>query len=109
MIEHFKRIRSTGSRMVSWFTVFEFVAPLLARLDSWPAAGTPEWCELDDEDPKKLAGVLEAGIHWSLRVDAEQTARAEASQDISAAADWSAVARTTRTGRGDAYIPRRAS
>jgi hypothetical protein len=97
----------TDSRMVAWFEVYAFVAPLLAGIAPWPAAGTPAWCQLPDDDPRKLAAVLESSIHWALKIDAEQTVRAEASQQISAAADWTAVARNTQRGRGAAYIERR--
>jgi len=56
-------------------------------------AGTPEWCALDDNDPVKTAALLDAARHWALRVDTCQEAACEASRDISAAADWSTVAR----------------
>jgi hypothetical protein len=96
-----------GSRSVDWFAVHEFVAQLLPSGGSWPAAGTPAWYALDDTDPRKLAAVLEAGVRWCLRIDTEQAQLAEASKDIAAIADWSAVARNMRRGRGSAYIPRR--
>jgi hypothetical protein len=83
----------TDSRMVAWFEVYAFVAPLLAGIASRPAAGTPAWCQLPDDDPRKLAAVLEAGVHMALKIDAEQAAKAEASQAISTAADWKQVAR----------------
>jgi hypothetical protein len=95
--------------MVAWFEVHQFVAELVAGVAPRPPAGTPAWCALADDDPRKLAAVLELGVHMALKIDAEQTARAEASQAVSSAADWTAVARTTRTGRGAAYIPRRRS
>jgi hypothetical protein len=95
------------SRQVAWFEVYSFVAPLLARLDSWPAAGTPAWTALADDDPRKLAAVLESGVRWSLRVDTEQELLAAASSDVSAAADWGSIANRLRRSRGSAYIPRR--
>lgn len=98
-----------GSHMVAWFTVWEYVQQLMPETGSWPRAGTPSWAALDDDDPRKLAAVLEAGVHHALRIDAEQTVRAEASRDVSTAADWTAIAQRTRAGRGNAYIPRKAS
>ena len=84
------------SRQVAWFEVYQFVASLLAGARSWPAAGTPEWCALADGDPRKLTAVLEYGTRWALKVDAEQAARAQASQDISAAEDWRQLALDVR-------------
>ncbi|WP_421876775.1 DUF2742 domain-containing protein [Mycolicibacterium wolinskyi] len=71
-------------------------------------AGTPEWNQLPDDHPDKLGAVLAAGLHHALRLDLAQERRAEASHEISAAADWSAVSQRIRNGRGTAYI-RRAS
>ncbi len=90
------------SQQVAWWPVHEFVAPVLARIGSWPMVGTPEWCALPDDDRRKIAAVFDAARHWALRVDMSQEARAEASKAISAATDWTTVGR----GRGDAYIPR---
>jgi hypothetical protein len=36
---------------------------------------------------------LDAAQHWALRVETCQQAQCEASHDVSAAADWSAIAR----------------
>ncbi|GLE53732.1 DUF2742 domain-containing protein [Mycobacterium montefiorense] len=82
------------SRQVAWFEVHLLVAPWLATVDSWPVAGTPAWCALDDHDPAKWAAVLDAAQHAVLHWDASQQARADASREISAAADWSAIARS---------------
>jgi Protein of unknown function (DUF2742) len=84
-----------SSQQVSWWSVREFVTPKLERVESWPMAGAPEWCALDGRDPAKWAALLDAAQHWALRVETCQQARCEASRDISAAADWSAVARET--------------
>lgn len=94
-----------ASRQVSWWSVHEKVSPLLAQVGSWPMAGSPEWCELADADPVKLAALYDAAQHWALRLEMCQTALAEASRDISAATDWSAVARKIRQHR-EVYIPR---
>lgn len=96
----------TGSQQVSFLAVHDFVRELLAQVNSFPAAGTPAWCSLAHDDPRKLAAVLDAGQHFSLRVELAQEARAEASRDVANAADWSAVARSVVQGRGHAYIPR---
>jgi hypothetical protein len=97
---------ATASAAVSWWAVHEHVTPFLETSGSWPMAGTPAWCSLPDEDPRKLAALLDAARHWVLRVETGQEAAAQASQAISAAADWSAVADRIRAGRG-AYIPRK--
>jgi hypothetical protein len=81
-----------GSAQVSWWDVRTFVTPILEAAGSWPLAGTPEWCALDDTDPVKVAALFDAAQHWSLRVETCQQARAETSRDISSAADWSAIA-----------------
>ncbi len=94
--------RRIGSRQVDWWSVHLFVAPLLERIESWPIAGTPEWAALADDDPAKLAAVLDGGRHWALRVDAYQDALADASKAIAAAADWKSW-----RPRGESYIERR--
>ena len=94
---------------MAWFAVYELVAPLLATIPAWPAAGTPAWQQLEDDDPRKWAAVLDAGIHWALKIDTEQEARAQASQDISTAVDCRSIARRVQQGRGAAYIKREAS
>lgn len=94
-----------GSRQVDWWSVCEFVEPLLAQVGRWPVAGTPAWRQLDDTDPAKFAALLDAARHHALRVDTAQTALAEASHDVAGAADWAAIARDTRR-RSGVYIPR---
>jgi Protein of unknown function (DUF2742) len=94
------------SAAVSWWSVHEWVAPLLDNLDCWPMVGTPEWCALPDRHPAKIAAVYDAARHWALRVETGQEAVAEASQAISAVVDWAALASRIRRGRGP-YIPRR--
>lgn len=87
----------TGSRMVAWFEVYTFVHALLPETGSWPRAGSPSWAALDDDDPRKIAAVLEAGVHWALRIDAAQTEQAEISHDLSTDSEWiSAVATDVR-------------
>jgi hypothetical protein len=99
--------RHVSSQAVSWWPVHEFVQAHLDRVGSWPTAGTPEWCALADDDPAKLAGVIDARQHWTLRVETCQEQLAQASRDISAAADWTDLARQI-VQRNTVYI-RRAS
>jgi hypothetical protein len=71
-------------------------------------AGTPEWCALPDDDARKIAAIYDAARHHALRVESSQAARAEASRDISGAADWPAIATEVFQRRSSAYIPRAA-
>lgn len=81
-----------SAHQTSWWSVREFVAPMLTSVGTWPMVGTPEWCALPDDDARKIAAIYDAAQHWALRVESSQAARAEASRDVSAAADWSAIA-----------------
>jgi hypothetical protein len=101
------------SRQVDWWSVHEFVEPYLRAAGGYPMAGTVAWQLLSDTDPAKWAALLDAAQHHVLRVDTCQEQLAEASQNISRAADWGAVTRWNRS-RAEAtasgtYIPRRAS
>lgn len=82
-----------ASQQVCWAAVHHYVAERLDCVQSWPAAGTPDWCELDDRDPAKLAAVLDAGQHWALRIELNQEARRDASHAIADAYDWAAISR----------------
>jgi hypothetical protein len=84
------------SKQVSWWSVYEFVRPLLDGVAAWPSAGTPAWARLDDTDPRKVAAVIAAGLHWSLRIDCLQAEVAEASKAVAGSADWSSVAEEHR-------------
>lgn len=95
------------SNAVDWWAVHLYVEPTLKGVGSWPLVGSLPWRNLPTDDPAKLAAIFDAARHWALRVDTCQEALAEASRDISAAADWPAAARRLVQGRGDAYIPRR--
>ncbi len=97
-----------SSQQVSWWSVHEHVAPILMAVRSWPTAGTPQWCALDDGDPVKLAAIFDAAQHWALRLETCQQQRAEASHDVSGAADWKAIAIAMQRRR-EVYIPRAAS
>lgn len=94
-----------GSRQVSFEPVYELLSPLLG--DPGLIPGTPVWCQLDDTDPAKWQAVLWAALWWTVAQDARQAAQSDAAREISAATDWSALARRIAQGRGHAYIPRR--
>lgn len=95
-----------SGQQVSWWDVRQFVAPLLDEaVASWPMAGTPEWCALDPHDPRKWCALLDGAQHRALRVETCQQARAAASRDVSAAADWPAIANQIRRRR-EVYMPR---
>lgn len=88
--------RCVSSQAVSWWEVCQYVAPVLARLGSFPMAGSVEWCALADDDPRKIAAIFDAAQHWVLRVEMGQEALAQASHDISAAEDWADIADEVR-------------
>lgn len=94
---------SSGSRQVTWEAVHEYVERV-ATTAGFPMVGTLEWCSLPDDDERKAAAIYSAAEHWALYVEGNQRARAEASRDVSAAADWPGIARQIR--RSDVYIPR---
>jgi hypothetical protein len=91
---------------VDWWTVHEYVTARIATVD-FPMAGTLDWQRLPERHPEKIAAILSAAEHWALRVQLNQEAMAEASQEISASEDWKALAQSL--SRGEAYIPRWAS
>lgn len=97
---------STASRQVSWWTVHQFIHPLLEAVGSWPMAGTPAW--VDAEAAVKSASLFDAAQHWALRVETAQAAQAEASREVSTAVDWPAIANEMRR-RSGIYIPRRSA
>lgn len=99
------------SQQVSWWPVHEFLEAAVAQANHGPLpiAGTPAWCALSDGDPRKLLSVAIAGQHHVLRVEVAQEHRAEASREIAAAGDWSALAGRIRNRNGSAYVPRRRS
>lgn len=97
------------SQQVDWYTTYCFVEALLSQANCGPLpwAGTPAWQAMADSDPRKLLALAQFGVHWALRVEFAQQAQAQAAKEISAAADWSALARRVRNSRGNANIPRR--
>lgn len=89
-----------SSRAVSWWSVHEFVEPYVDTGGRFPLVGTPSWRALPDDHPQKWAALLDAAQHHALRVEIAQEARAGASKDIAAAADWPQVAREIVQRRG---------
>lgn len=102
---------SPQSRQISWFEVYRFAEHLATShdvaLNHLPLPGTPSWCQMADDDARKLLALVLGGVREALGNEIHQDAMAEASQAISAAADWSTLARRIAQGRGHAYIPRR--
>ena len=81
-----------ASRQVAWFEAHLFKERVVGWVDERPTAGTPSWCALPDDDARKQAALLDAGVLWCLERDTEQEQRAEASRAIAGAADWRKVA-----------------
>ncbi|OBK12715.1 DUF2742 domain-containing protein [Mycobacterium asiaticum] len=78
---------------MNWLTVHEFIRPVLNQVSDWPTLGTPAWCSLAHEDPRKWCALLDGSQHHALRLELNQQARAEASKGVSGAADWSKLSR----------------
>jgi hypothetical protein len=96
---------ATSSQQVSWWSVYEYVAARVQQVKQWPLVGTPAWCLLDDDDPVKTAAVFDAAQHFALRVETCQQQRCDAAHELSAAADWRAIATEVARHR-EVYIPR---
>ncbi len=92
---------SPASQTVSWWPAHEFITALVSQYNHLPTAGTPDWQQLADTDPRKLLALAAAGEHHVLRVEVAQAALADASKAVAAVPDW-----RTRP-RGAAYIPRK--
>ena len=93
------------SQQVSWWSVHEFVQKYLDTAGHYPPPRTPAWCELADGDRRKWAALLDAAQHHALRVETAQEQHAQASHDVSAAADGSGISRRIRDER-DFYAAR---
>ena len=95
-----KLCNALHSSQVNWLTVHEFAAQWAAVHgidlieDDLPNPGTPRWCGLPDAH--KLAALLLRASKAVLHDETAQAARCEASHDVSAAEDWSAIAREIR-------------
>jgi hypothetical protein len=78
-------MKATESQQVNWLTVHRFVGAVLNQVNDWPMLGTPAWCSLAHDDPRKWCALLDGAQHWALRVDSCQEAKCEASRAVSAA------------------------
>lgn len=92
---------------ISWEPVHHFVGRLLAGRSTAILPGTPEWCALDDNDPRKTVALLIAADRWALdqerlHLEHQRIAAKDAALQISAEKDWAAVARQIRE-RNDFY------
>jgi hypothetical protein len=88
--------RYLSSSAVRWWDFNEWAQPLLDAVGEWPTVGTQAWFDLADDDPRKLAALYDGARHWALRVETCQIAECQASSDVSAAADWSAIGQKIR-------------
>ena len=97
------------NRQVAYYEVYALLAPWLG--DPGLIVGTPDWCGLDDTDPRKWRAVPGSAVWWALAEDARQAAMAEASRAISASHGryLSEHFRLMHARGGPAYIPRKAS
>jgi hypothetical protein len=84
---------AVSSREVSATAVYLHIAALLVGVGDWPLCGTPAWTALDDSDPRKAAALAYAALEFVLAEDIRQSAEVQASQDISAAAEWGVLGR----------------
>jgi hypothetical protein len=91
-----------GSQSVAWWEVHLYRQRMLNRLgvEAFPMVGTPLWCALPDDHPVKRAAAFDAAQHWALQVETCQEQLAAAAQAISAADDWTAIAKASR-GRAE--------
>lgn len=81
-----------ASQQVSWWSVHELIQPVLNQVNGWPMLGTPAWCSLAHDDPRKWCALLDGAQHWALRLELGQEATADASRAVAAATDWKSVA-----------------
>jgi hypothetical protein len=82
-----------SSQQVNWWTVHELVAAVLNQVNDWPTLGTPAWCSLAHDDPRRWAALLDGAQHHALRLELNQEVRREAGRAVSGAVDWSAVSK----------------
>jgi hypothetical protein len=84
-----------SSSQVDWWPVLQYFLRIAEGLgiSEYPAAGTPAWRALNDNDPAKLIAALDYAQHWALRIDTAQEAQCAASRDISKALDWPRAAK----------------
>ena len=103
--------RNCASRAVAWFEVYSFAERFAAShdvaLNHLPIPGTPAWCGMPDDDARKLMALVLGGVREALNHEVAQERRADASREISAAADWTALSQRIRNRASGTYIPRR--
>lgn len=101
---------SPASQEVNWYETLRFAERWAANhgvaLDHHLVAGTPQWCQMPDDDARKLMALVLGGVREALTNDTRQAAIAEAQQEISADYDWARISRQVYGDRGPAYIPR---
>jgi Protein of unknown function (DUF2742) len=84
-----------GSQQRDWYSTHLFLEAYRAQANCGPipAAGTPSWRSLEFNDPRKLLSLALDGEHHVLRCEVAQSAMADGSRAVSAAADWKQVGR----------------
>lgn len=92
LAEQLAPVNAIDSQQVSWLTVHRFVSSVLNQVNGWPTLGTPAWCSLAHDDPRKWAALLDAAQHHALRIELAQEARAEVSKAVAASAEWPKIA-----------------
>lgn len=55
-----RRVAEVASQQVSWWEVHKFVSRYGLEAHTWPMLGTPSWCELSNDDPRKWCALLDA-------------------------------------------------
>lgn len=96
---------SLASREVNWYETFAFASRVAAQhglcLDhrQLPVAGTLQWCGMADDDARKLLSLVFGGVREALANDARQDAITQAGEAISAAENWTEVARQVQRRR----------
>jgi len=104
---------SPQSQQVSWFEVYSYATRFAASrdvgLNHLPLPGTPLWCGLPDDDARKLMALVLGGVREALANEMTQEQLAASAKAIADAVDCAALANRIRNGRGDSYIPRKAS
>ena len=89
------------STPITWEPVRDFAYRLLAGRTTSIIAGTPEWCALDDDDPRKTTALIAAGNRWVLeqsldQIDLRRIAAKHAAIEVATALDWTRVAKGIR-------------
>lgn len=90
---------------VDWDQVRPYVARLVLPVS--PLAGTAPWCDLDDDDPRKIAALITAGNRWVLEEHMRQLrspviALKDATVALSQELPWQEVAKRIKD-RDDFY------